>query len=136
MKNYDDIINLVHPDPKNHTRMPRENRAAQFGAFRALAGHEDAVAETARFTDEEIKLDEYHLSELDHRLAQILRMQDAKPTVRVLYFVPDERKKGGHYLVKEGTIKKVDFFERLLVFDNGEEILLNHIKDIKVQKNG
>ncbi len=48
---YDDIIDLpVHePDPSRHPRMPREARAAQFGAFAALTGYSEIVEETQDF---------------------------------------------------------------------------------------
>ena len=45
MTDYSDIINLPHPEPKNHVRMSKEGRAAQFGAFRALTGHEEATGQ-------------------------------------------------------------------------------------------
>jgi len=44
---YDDIIDLPHPDPKEHTRMPLADRAAQFAPFAALTGLDDAIHETA-----------------------------------------------------------------------------------------
>ena len=40
---YEDIIHLSRPTPKNHPRMSRLNRAAQFAPFAALTGYEDAV---------------------------------------------------------------------------------------------
>lgn len=43
---YDDIINLPRPESK-YPRMPRANRAAQFSPFAALAGHGEAIRETA-----------------------------------------------------------------------------------------
>ena len=54
MKNnsYDDIINLPHPVSKNHPQMPLRDRAAQFAPFAALTGHDAAIKETARLTDE------------------------------------------------------------------------------------
>ncbi len=45
MNDYEDIIGLPHPEPKNRKRMPIENRAAQFAPFAALTGHEEAIAE-------------------------------------------------------------------------------------------
>ncbi len=44
---YKDIINMTHPDPKNHVRMKVEDRAAQFAAFAALSGHDEEIAKTA-----------------------------------------------------------------------------------------
>ena len=44
---YDDIIHLPHPTSHKHPRMSLHDRAAQFGAFAALTGHEEAIEETA-----------------------------------------------------------------------------------------
>ena len=33
---YEDIVDLPHPEPQNHLRMPPEARAAQFSPFAAL----------------------------------------------------------------------------------------------------
>ena len=44
---YDDIINLPHPTSKEHPRMSMQARAAQFGSFAALSGHEEAIRQTA-----------------------------------------------------------------------------------------
>ena len=53
MKDYDDIIGLPHPEPRNHPRMPRIERAAQFAPFAALTGFESVIAETERKSMEE-----------------------------------------------------------------------------------
>lgn len=45
---YDDIIDLPHPEPQTHPRMPMRDRAAQFAPFAALTGHRTALAETER----------------------------------------------------------------------------------------
>ena len=45
---YDDIIDLPHPEPQTHPRMPMRGRAAQFASFAALTGHRAALAETER----------------------------------------------------------------------------------------
>lgn len=47
---YDDIIDLPRPESR-YPRMPRANRAAQFAPFAALAGHEEAIRETAQLTE-------------------------------------------------------------------------------------
>jgi len=39
---YDDIIDLPHYEPKNHPRMSRLARAAQFAPFAALNGYDEA----------------------------------------------------------------------------------------------
>ena len=52
----DDIINLPNPTSKNHPRMSLHDRAAQFAPFAALTGHDAAIKETARLTDERLEL--------------------------------------------------------------------------------
>lgn len=51
MKNYDDIIQLPHWNPKTHSRMSLYNRAAQFSPFKALTGHDAAIEDTAHIHD-------------------------------------------------------------------------------------
>ena len=48
---YDEIIDHPHYEPKNHPRMSREARAAQFAPYAALAGHAGAVRRTAKFAE-------------------------------------------------------------------------------------
>lgn len=55
---YDDIIRLPHHVSKVHPPMPIQDRAAQFAPFAALAGHQDAVKETARMVEERMELGE------------------------------------------------------------------------------
>ena len=49
--NYDDIIDLPHPVSEKYPRLSREQRAAQFSPFAALAGHAEAIARTAKFAE-------------------------------------------------------------------------------------
>ena len=70
MKNnsYDDIINLPHPVSKNHPQMPLRDRAAQFAPFAALTGHDAAIKETARLTDERLELSEEVIAQLNEKI--------------------------------------------------------------------
>lgn len=52
---YDDIINLPHPTSKKHPRMPMINRAAQFSPFAALTGYDDAIQDTERQVEKEMR---------------------------------------------------------------------------------
>ena len=55
---YADIINLPHHVSRTHPQMCMADRAAQFSPFAALTGHDAAIAEAARLTDERPILDE------------------------------------------------------------------------------
>ena len=48
---YDEIINHPHYEPRNHPRMSKEMRAAQFAPYAALHGHDVAIRRTAYFAE-------------------------------------------------------------------------------------
>ncbi len=54
-REYEEIINHSHYEPKRHPRMSRKMRAAQFAPYAALAGYADAVRQTAKFSEEKSK---------------------------------------------------------------------------------
>ena len=74
MGKYDDIINLPHHESTKHPKMPALSRAAQFLPFAALTGHNEAVMETARLTNNKVELDESWKEELNEHL-QLIREQ-------------------------------------------------------------
>ncbi|MCQ2240427.1 hypothetical protein [Treponema sp.] len=51
---YDDMLNLPHPDSANHKRMEPDKRAAQFAPFAALTGYETSIENTAREFEKEV----------------------------------------------------------------------------------
>ena len=51
MSKYAEIINHPHYEPKNHPRMSKEMRAAQFAPYAALHGHDAAIRRTAYFAE-------------------------------------------------------------------------------------
>ena len=48
------------------------DRAAQFSPFAALTGHEAAIKETARLTEEQVELDEDKQEELNEKLQTLI----------------------------------------------------------------
>jgi len=88
MKNnsYEDIINLPHPVSKNHPQMPLRDRAAQFAPFAALTGHDAAIKETARLTDERLELSEEAIAQLNEKI-NILFYSRCKKSRRLLCYV-------------------------------------------------
>ena len=127
---YDDILNLPHPESKKHPRMSMHDRAAQFSPFSALTGHDAAIKETARLTDAFIFLDETVKSGLDQRLGLILEKISERPRVMITYFRKDEKKTGGSYEIAEGTIRKVDFYDRVIVMEDRSKIPLDYLVDL------
>ena len=133
-KDYSDIINLPHPVSKKHPQMSLYDRAAQFSPFSALTGHEAAIAETGRLTEERTELDEDAKERLDEKLQNLLfRLQvcgyEGLP-IRVTYFVPDEKKEGGAYQEYTGSLKRLDAYARALIFSDATEISLDAVYDI------
>ena len=130
MGKYDDIIGLPHHVSATHPHMPMTDRAAQFMPFRALTGYEDAVRETARYTDERIELTEDEKVLLDMRLQKLADEIRSQPKVTLTYFRPDKKKAGGAYVCVTGQLKKIDDYEGALILTGGERISIEDILEI------
>ncbi len=128
---YDYMLNMPHKQSSSRKHMTMIERAAQFGAFRALTGYEDAILETGRLTKERVELDEYQKIEIDMKLQFIKDNVETIPEVSITYFMPDEKKCGGEYVTHVGSVKKIREFEKQLVFEDGTEIPLEEIFDIE-----
>ena len=136
MGKYDDIINLEYPTPNTRKRMKMSERAAQFSAFAALTGYDDAIEETARLTDPKTMLSEDEQNEIGEKLKYLKEKIAEKPFVRIVFFVPDALKSGGRYVTAEGEIRKIREFEKKILLSSGEEIAFDDILfiDADVQK--
>ena len=130
---YDDIIHLPHHVSATRPRMPAIDRAAQFSPFAALTGHDAAIKETARLTDERIELDECRKGALSDRLQIIAERMKEQPEIVITYFQPDARKAGGAYVTAIGAVKKIDEYDRVVLMINGEEIPIDEIINIDGQ---
>lgn len=128
---YADIINLPHHVSKTRPQMSMHDRAAQFSPFAALTGYDAAIKETARLTDEKIDLDENSKAGLDEKLLILVDKLQEKPHVTITYFQKDERKAGGSYEIAEGTIRKVDFYERVIVMEDRMRVRIEDIIEIE-----
>ena len=132
MGKYDDIIGLPHHVSSTRPHMPMLDRAAQFQPFRALTGYEDAVQETARYTDEKVELTENEKALLDMELQRLSDDIANRPQVTLTYFRSDKRKAGGAYVTTTGRLKKIDDIEGALILASGERIVIEDILDIQV----
>ncbi len=130
MGKYDDIINLPHKQSAKRPHMSLLDRAAQFAPFAALTGYDDAVKETARLTDERIEMSEENLNVLNMKYQILVDRLDEEHEVSFTYFVPDGAKSGGAYVTKQGIVKKVDNFERLITLCDGTRIPMDDILTI------
>jgi len=128
---YDDIIHLPHPVSTRHPQMAPLDRAAQFSPFSALTGHEAAIKETERHTEEWIELDESRKEMLDQRLQMIREHLSGKPEITFTYFKPDEKKSGGAYLTVMGKVKKINEYDQEVILEDGTALLIENLFSIE-----
>ena len=128
---YDDIIDLPHHVSTKHPHMAPIDRAAQFSPFAALTGHEAAIKETARLTEERVQLDENSKELLDVRLQVLREHLTERPDVTFTFFEPDEKKSGGSYVTITGKVKKIDAYEAKIILENGTRVSIDDIVAIE-----
>ncbi|MDO4272252.1 MAG: hypothetical protein Q4D16_01160 [Eubacteriales bacterium] len=132
MHRYDDIIELPHPRSASHPHMPIPDRAAQFAPFAALTGHEAAIRETARLTENRIELDDDVKEVIDEKLRMIQEMlPEHQPQIAVTYFQPDEEKAGGRYVTIRGSVKKIDAYSHSVIMADYRQIPVEEVSDIE-----
>ena len=130
MSKYDDIINLEHYELKYHTKMSMESRAAQFAPFAALTGYSEEIKEVSRLTDDRIDMfDDYKLI-IDRKLQEIKEHINERLKVSVIYFIKDNKKKGGKYIEYRGIIRRIDLVNKVIIFIDGKRIDIKDILDI------
>ncbi len=124
---YDDIINLPHHVSATRPHMSQHDRAAQFSPFAALTGHDAAIRETARLTEEIHEPGEDYADQLDQKIQMLRHCSDESLRITVRYFEPDAKKAGGAYVTASGRLKKIDDQRRILVLEDQTEIPVNRI---------
>ena len=124
---YDDIIDMPHHVSKTRPQMSMHDRAAQFSSFAALVGFDSMIEETERLTHTKGELDEAAKAILNEKLNLIDQNITLHPEIRIVYFLPDERKEGGEYVSHIGTVKKIDSFLRTVIFSDSVKIPIEDI---------
>ena len=124
MSAYDDIVAMAYPNRPR--RMTNYDRAAQFAPFAALTGHDAAIAETARLTDQAIELGEDGAAMLNEKLQRLTPGQK----ITVVYFRPDARKAGGAYVRHTGRLKRLEPHRDAMLMTDGTVIAMERICDI------
>lgn len=128
--NYDDIINLPHHVSDRHPHMSMADRAAQFSPFAALTGYGDLVNETARYTEERPVLTESEREELDAKFQWFLKNNPPDACLTITYFLPDEKKEGGSYQIRTGSVKKIDRFSQEIVLSDNSRIRIADVIEL------
>lgn len=131
---YDDMIHLPHHVSSKHPHMDLLDRAAQFSPFAALTGHEAAIEETARLTDEQLHLDENREDIINYQLQRIKKCLPHKPMATFTFFAPDEKKQGGSYKTLTGIVKKIDEYERRIVLEDGTGIRMDSLVSVEQEE--
>lgn len=114
---YDDIIHLSRPESKRPDRISMLGRAAQFSAFAALNGYEEAIDEEGRLTSKRQPLSDDDKQKLD----TIIKKLAIGNSIEVVFFEEDLLKEGGEYISIRGDFKKLDEYTRKLVLTNVSE---------------
>ena len=129
---YGDIIHLLHFEPKNHKRMSPYKRAAQFAPFAALTGYGEAITEASRYTEKNIDLSEDASDRMDRKLTFVQEEieKGMEPEISIVCFRPDVKKDGGIFVEIKGRVKKIDTYEKALVFQDGQRIPIKNIVDM------
>lgn len=130
MDKYSHIIDLPHWNPVNHKRMPLVKRASQFAAFAALSGHEEAIAETARFTMQHPDPEMRDNRAINARLAWLLQQAPHAPMATFTYFLADQKKEGGTITTYAGHVKRLSDDSASLLFTDGTSLALADILNI------
>ena len=130
MNDYSDIINFNYQGPKNHQRMTKENRAAQFASFKALNGYDDNLKETRRIVDKKITLNEDKKELLDSKLDLISKNLNTK--IKITFFIKDLKKSGGYYKTMNTNIKKIDYINKEIILLNNTKFKIDDILNIDI----
>lgn len=128
---YSDIIHLPHHVSAIHPQMAVSDRAAQFAPFAALTGHDAAIRETARLTDERVELDESAKEILDEKIRLVLETMAEHPQLTITYFRPDEKKSGGEYISVTGQVQKIDLYKQIILMKEGAGIPFHDLLDME-----
>ena len=131
---YKDMLHLPHPVSATHPRMALQDRAAQFSPFAALAGYDDALRETARRTDRFVELDEDRKQEIDRQISYLQQHPLDTVPVKIIYFVPDEKKEGGAFVQKTGYVKKLDSYRKTILLTDDTCIDMEKITEIQITR--
>ena len=131
---YEDILSLPHPTSPNHPRMSLAARAAQFAPFAALTGHQAAIEETARLTEEKVELSEQEIEELNSSIRILQERIQEPPRIELMYFVPDGKKAGGAYHKSTVRVRWVDVYHQLLCLEDGRKIPLGDLIALHLQE--
>ena len=125
MNKYDDIINLVHPEPLNHARMPINKRASIFAPFAALTGFNEKIRDLEIDRDVKKNIDIDQKNELDLKIKNLNIV--LKEEIVIRYYDNLNNK----YTSVSDIIMKIDDINKCIVLKNKKKISFDDIIDIE-----
>ena len=99
-----------------------------------LFGHDAAIKETARLTDERLELSEEVIAQLNEKINIIRNNIGIEQNVSITYFIPDAKKASGSYVTCSGIVKKIDEYEHTIIMTDQTVIPIEQIIDIKCEE--
>ena len=99
-----------------------KKRAAQFSPFAAVSGHDEAINEMVRLTDERLELSEDEIAVLEEKFRLLQEHIKEQPEITVTYFQPNEKKSDRSYVTVTGSAKRIDEARRVLILREGRQI--------------
>ncbi len=132
MKNYDDIIHLLHPVSQIHPQMPMYKRAAQFLPFSALTGYHDSIQEAARLIEQKRELNEDQIHNIRQNLNYLHDVFKLNPRISLTYFQKDSQKEGGDYLSIIDQVIQLDEYKQYIILKCGKKIKFDDIYYIDI----
>ena len=72
---------------------------------------------------------------LDQQIQFLIECILKKPQVEITYFVPDVRKSGGEYVTITGKVRRVDDYNREIVFTDGLTVKIDDVWNIRIITN-
>lgn len=133
MDDFADIMDLPHHVSERRRKMTVYERAAQFSAFAALTGYDEAIDETARLTAPRDAMSEDDLAALDAAVRKLLDAEGERPAVKVTFFQPDARKAGGSYVTVSGVFRHYDAETGRLLFTDGTAVPVREICSLQMR---
>ena len=115
-----------------HKHKNNHQRAAQFAPFATLTGYDAVIDETTKLTDEKLELSDEQTEFLNQQIQLLTERLSEQPQVGITYFLPDDRKSGGEYVTVTGNVRRVDDFNREIVFTDGLTVKIDDVWNIRI----
>ncbi len=100
-----------------------------------LHGYDDDIKETGRYVSTKKELNEEQKKILDIKLHEIRKKITLNPRILCTYFIPDLYKEGGKYEEYIGNIKKIDEYNKQIIFEDNRKIYISDIIKLEICEN-